>query len=687
MKRHIYLILLSIGIVCAETLFEVKDSANNPVLKVSDDGIAVMNLADTIMVISTTEIKAVIDDSTKALSRKFSVSTTSAKKGLYTDLFDVTLGSATMRESGGGKYTDFSPENIFVGINAGVSTTPLLPGLINGIDNIFIGNGAGINNQGGYSNIFIGKDVGSANVSGKVNIFIGTESGKSNLGGDANTYLGNYTGKNNAEGVGNCFFGNSSGGSNTGSHNTFIGSSSGNLSDLSSNNTYIGYGAGGSAKGSNNIFIGHESGAGTSFSGTDCVFIGNGTGYFETGSNKLYIANSNTSTPLIKGTFPNTDLTFKATTITADGNLNITGTTTSSGLITGNNNIRILNAPGTGTAPTYYAYQGALGSSIQSDAFAIRDALWVDTNGYIDLNLTVGGLTSSGSLILGSGASVNEFSTDGTLGGDSDLAVPTEKAVRTYVTASKDNLGNHTATQNIRLSGYYLSNDGGSEGVYVDTGGDVGIGTNAPGTSRLRVLSSATGIEGSTGYFNNTGTGGIALSAKANTTDVVLFVGQDNTTATGYIAKFTSNYGGYKEMFNIANDGRLNAPFLGTGTGSDLYVTTAGDIVKYSSSRKYKKDIVPLSVDITKFMKLQPVNFKWNEKSSSENKDDFGLIAEDVEKIDPLLATYNEDGSIEGVDYKKVNIMLLKVVQDQEKKIKKLEDDIAIIKTAMKIGR
>jgi len=56
------------------------------------------------------------------------------------------------------------------------------------------------------------------------------------------------------------------------------------------------------------------------------------------------------------------------------------------------------------------------------------------TRNITGLQTFLAGVTvSGGSLTLASGASVNEFSTDGTLGGDSDTAVPTEQAVKTYV--------------------------------------------------------------------------------------------------------------------------------------------------------------------------------------------------------------------------------------------------------------
>ena len=54
-----------------------------------------------------------------------------------------------------------------------------------------------------------------------------------------------------------------------------------------------------------------------------------------------------------------------------------------------------------------------------------------------------------------------------------------------------DDLGDHTMTENLQTSGFYISNDGDDEGIFVDAEGDVGIGTGTPGNYRLNVAASA----------------------------------------------------------------------------------------------------------------------------------------------------------------------------------------------------
>lgn len=54
----------------------------------------------------------------------------------------------------------------------------------------------------------------------------------------------------------------------------------------------------------------------------------------------------------------------------------------------------------------------------------------------------------------------------------------TVSATFSPITSGADNLGNHTATQNIKLGNYWLSGDGGNEGIRINTAGNVGIGTN-----------------------------------------------------------------------------------------------------------------------------------------------------------------------------------------------------------------
>ncbi|MCF8359776.1 MAG: hypothetical protein K9H26_13525 [Prolixibacteraceae bacterium] len=50
--------------------------------------------------------------------------------------------------------------------------------------------------------------------------------------------------------------------------------------------------------------------------------------------------------------------------------------------------------------------------------------------------------------------------------------------------SASDNLGNHTATQNIRTNGQWISGDGGNEGIFIMDNGKVGIGINTPGSQQ-----------------------------------------------------------------------------------------------------------------------------------------------------------------------------------------------------------
>ena len=62
-KLYIITMIIVFLSLSAETLFEIKDSSDQAVFSISDDGLRVFNLGDTLMVISATEIKAFIASS------------------------------------------------------------------------------------------------------------------------------------------------------------------------------------------------------------------------------------------------------------------------------------------------------------------------------------------------------------------------------------------------------------------------------------------------------------------------------------------------------------------------------------------------------------------------------------------------------------------------------------------------
>ena len=62
-----------------------------------------------------------------------------------------------------------------------------------------------------------------------------------------------------------------------------------------------------------------------------------------------------------------------------------------------------------------------------------------------------------------------------------------------WTSIGNDNLGNHTATENVQLGSHWLSGDGGNEGITINTVGDVGIGTTTPGSGAILDITATDG--------------------------------------------------------------------------------------------------------------------------------------------------------------------------------------------------
>jgi hypothetical protein len=169
--------------------------------------------------------------------------------------------------------------NTFVGYAAGAQNG-------NAAWNTFVGGAAGSKNQTGQQNTMIGMAAGWYNTTGSENTFLGYQAGASNVDANSNTFIGYNAGSNNLHGIANTYIGHDAGFNATGAGNTFIGKMAGFSATTGWRSVMLG-----ELAGYNNV------------TGGGNVFIGWSAGAQELGSNRLYIDNSNTPTPLIYGEF------------------------------------------------------------------------------------------------------------------------------------------------------------------------------------------------------------------------------------------------------------------------------------------------------------------------------------------------------------------------------------------------
>ena len=214
------------------------------------------------------------------------------------------------------------------------------------------------------------------------------------------------------------------------------------------------------------------------------------------------------------------------------------------------------------------------------------------------------------------------------------------------------------------------------------------IGFRNTGTGFASLLNNSTGnLNTATGWSsltnNSKGSFNIALGYKAgqnltgdNNIDVGNLggAGEANTIRIGNQVAGTDDVG----FPHPAHTATYIAGIAGVNQGSPAAVyinTTTGQLGTQApaSSLRFKHDIKAMDKTSDAILALKPVTFHY--KSDTKNTPQFGLIAEQVAKVNPDLVVRDEKGEIYSVRYDAVNAMLLNEFLKEHRKVQELKND------------
>jgi Chaperone of endosialidase len=190
---------------------------------------------------------------------------------------------------------------------------------------------------------------------------------------------------------------------------------------------------------------------------------------------------------------------------------------------------------------------------------------------------------------------------------------------------------NTTGTKNTAIGELALWNNiGGSNNVAL---GDFALAANASGNNNIAIGHNAGGhlATGSNNiHIGNAGPG----------------AGESGTIRIGTLARQTSAY--------IAGISGVTVP-----GGVGVIIDTNGQLGTVVSSERFKDEVRPMNRASEAIFALKPVTFRYKHELDPDSIPQFGLVAEDVEKVNPDLVARDDEGKPYTVRYEAVNAMLL----------------------------
>jgi hypothetical protein len=222
---------------------------------------------------------------------------------------------------------------------------------------------------------------------------------------------------------------------------------------------------------------------------------------------------------------------------------------------------------------------------------------------------------------------------------------------------------------------FYINGVGGIPRLTVENAGDVGIGTTNPtellevseaGNARIRVTST-----------NNTTAAIDLVRSSSNNTDWRIENGGNLKlySSLNLDGGVTERYSFGTSIFRPSID---NAIQCGSSTRRWSFVYAANGTIQTSDIR-FKKEVQPLTYGLQEILKMRPVSYAW--KDSSDDRDHVGLIAQEVKQIVPEVVM-DDDPDHLGMNYAELVPVLINAIQEQQKMIEVLENEIKSIKAS-----
>ncbi len=327
------------------------------------------------------------------------------------------------------------------------------------------------------------------------------------------------------------------------------------------------------------------------------------------------------------------------------------------------------------------------------------DALYANTTGgqntadgasALQNNTTGGANTANGVQALFS----NTTGSDNTANGNVALAVNTTGSFNTANGVNALEL-NSTGINNV-ANGYQAlhSNTTGIEntanGANALFTSKTGIDNTANGSGALffnRFGSHNTAIGRDALFNNKTGAFNIAFGDNAgfNTTgNNNIDIGNEGVVDEGNTIRIGKQ--GTQTVTFVAG---INGATVPAGVG--VIVDTNGHLGTVVSSQRFKDNVQPMDKASEAIFSLEPVAFRYKKELDPKGIPQFGLVAEQVEKVNPDLVARDEQGKPYTVRYEAVNAMLLNEFlkehrkgEQQNRKIEELEAIVAQLQSSLK---